>query len=153
MSSRPLNRVRCTRCRNEHAEEDRVSRPRPRRSTAELQLSDTVCPRCGCKSFYDLQEQVAWCWASGLIEIGDQMPKDSATGGAIEIARGPKFALKGQIAVVARHGKGASAGCFLVPGVPEAEGQEAKGDALSAFLAWCGTRKPKDGVVFAKAFP
>ncbi len=140
--------VRCCRCRHEHGERARVSVPRKTKPGA-IQMSDTACPRCGCKSFYDITPQVAWCWASGLIEIGDTLPTDGPKGGgAIEIARGPKFALKGQIDVVARHGKGESAGCLLVPGVPEAEGQKAKGDALAAFLAWCNTRKPKDGVVF-----
>ena len=145
--------AKCTRCRHEHAEADRISRPRPRRSTSEIQVSDSVCPRCGCKSFFDCTPQVAWCWASGLIEIGDFLPPDAADGGgAIEIARGPKYALKGQIQAVARHGKGAGAGQLLVPGIPEAESQEEKGNALSAWLAWCGKSKRRNGVTFAGEF-
>lgn len=145
-------RVKCTRCRHTHAESDRVRRPLPRRSTSELQMDEWVCPRCGCKSFYDLTPQVAWCWATGLIEIGDAMPADAPDGGgAIEIASGPRYALKGRLSVLARHGQGASVGKLLVPGVPEASGQEAKGDALSAWLKWCGQRKSRDGVVFAAA--
>lgn len=141
--------VQCTRCRNKHMESERISRPLQRRSTSEIQMSDMVCPRCGCKSYYDMRPQVAWCWASGLIEIGDAMPDVSADGsGAILIATGPKSPLTGQLKVVARHGKGASAGKLLVPGVPEAEGQQAKADALEAFLAWRGKRKSRDGVVF-----
>lgn len=144
--------VRCTRCRNEHGHAARVSKPRKVKPGG-IAMSDLVCPACGCKSFYDITPQVAWCWASGLIEVGDQPPADSPQGGgAIVIARGPKYALKLQIAAVARHGQGESAGHLLVPGVPEAQGQKAKGDALAAFLAWCNKRKPKDGVVFAKEY-
>ena len=78
------------------------------------------------------------------------MPADKADGsGAIEIARGPKFALKGALQVVARHGKGASSGKLLVPGVPEADGQKAAGDALAEWLTWCGKRKSRDGVAYS----
>lgn len=138
--------IKCCRCRFEHMESERISKPRAGNAGG-LQISDTHCPRCNGKAFFELREQVAWCWASGLIEFGDAVPKD-----AIEIARGPKFALKATLCVLARHGKGESAGCWLVPGVPEAETQEAKGDALSAFLKWCNQRKPKDGIVFAREF-
>lgn len=116
-----------------------------------IQISDTVCPCCGCKTFYDLTPQVAWCWASGLIEIGDVLPPDNAGGGgAIEIARGPKYALKAQLEVVARHGKGQSRGLLLVPGVPEASSQKEKGDALAQWLGWCNKRKSRDGVSFSR---
>lgn len=151
--SRADNPVKCCRCRFEHMESERVEKPSRKAKAGALVMNDLVCPACGAKAFYDLREQVAWCWASGLIEIGDQMPaNDPRGGGAIEIARGPKYALRGLIAVVARHGQGESTGQFLVPGVPEAEGQKAKGDALAAFLKWCNQRKPKDGVVFAREF-
>lgn len=137
--------VKCTRCRNEHMESERVRKPRC--SIA----SDLCCPRCGGTSFYDMRPQVAWCWASGLIEVGDSMPDDGPDGsGAIQIASGPKAFLTGRLSVVARHGQGASAGKLLVPGVPEADGQTAKVDALVAFLAWCGKGKPRDGVVFCQ---
>lgn len=144
--------VKCCRCRFEHMESERIRKPRSS-GAGGLQISDTHCPKCNGKSFFELREQFAWCWSSGLIEFGDAVPAPRPDGsGAIEIARGPKFALKAQICVVARHGKGESAGCWLVPGVPEAEGQKAKGDALAAFLKWCSSRKPKDGVVFAREF-
>lgn len=143
--------VKCTRCRNEHRESERIQHPWPRRSTSEIQVGDLVCPRCGCKSYYDLTPQVAWCWASGRIEIGDFMPTDGPDGsGAIKIAEGPKFSLKSQLSIVARHGQGASRGELLVPGVPESDDQAAKGDALSQWLTWCGKGKVRDGVVFAK---
>lgn len=114
--------------------------------------TEGTCPRCGCKSYYDCTPQVAWCWASGLIEIGDAMPPDSPDGGgAIEIARGPKYALRAQLSVLARHGKSASAGMLLVPGVPEREDGKDKADALADWLAWCGaSRSTRDGVTFAK---
>ncbi|MCD6663481.1 MAG: hypothetical protein LT082_08785 [Comamonas sp.] len=144
--------IKCTRCRLMHTEADRISRPRPRRSTSEISMSDMVCPRCGCKNYYDCTPQVAWCWASGLIEIGDAIPAESPDGGgAIEIARGPRYALDAQVGALARHGQGASSGKLLVPGVPEAGTQEAAGDALARWLAWCGARKSRDGVVWARA--
>lgn len=135
-----------------HTEAARIPRPRPRRSTSEIQMSDMVCPRCGCKNYYDCTPQVAWCWASGLIEIGDAMPAEKPDGsGAIEIARGPKSALRAQLSALARHGKGASAGLLLVPGVPEREDQDDKADALAAWLAWCGGKwRSRNGVIFAK---
>lgn len=139
--------VKCTRCRHSCMESEWVDMPSKRYGGC----TEATCPRCGCKSYYDCSPQVAWCWASGLIEIGDALPPSSPDGGgAIEIARGPKFALKGQIGVVARRGYGAGAGQLLVPGVPEAEGQQAKGDALAQWLGWCGKRKSRDGVTFSK---
>lgn len=81
----------------------------------------------------------AWCWPSGLIEFGSRTPN-----GAIQIASGKEVALRRTVDVLARHGKGASAGCLLVPGVPEAAQDEtdaAKGDALAAWLKWCAGLK------------
>lgn len=146
--------VKCCRCRHTHAEADRVAKLDQRRSAGRIQVSDLVCPRCRCTTFYDLRPQVAWCWASGLIEIGDALPADGPNGGgAIEIATGPKYALKAQLAVLARHGQGASAGKLLVPGVPEADDERAKCGALAEWLKWCGARKSRDGVTFSKAQP
>ncbi len=142
--------VQCCRCRNKHMESERVHKPSSR-LPAKFKATDLCCPRCGCKSFFDLSPQVAWCWASGLIEIGDEAPVDRVGGaGAIVIARGPKASLEGCLNVVARHGQGKSAGQLLVPGVPEAEGQQAKGDALAMWLDWCRQRKSRYGVVFAQ---
>lgn len=139
--------VKCTRCRHACMESDWIDEPIPKRPNC----SQKVCPRCGCTAYYDLTPQVAWCWASGLIEIGDELPPDSPDGGgAIEIASGPKSSLRGVLEVVARHGMGASAGKLLVPGVPEANGQKAAADALSAWLGWCGHRKERNGVTFSK---
>lgn len=94
----------------------------------------------------------AWCWASGLIEMGPQAPRDLEGGsGAIVIASGPMRALQEQVGVLARHGRGKSAGKYLVPGVPEAANQAAAGDALLAWLNWCARRngdRDSYGVVF-----
>ena len=72
---------------------------------------------------------IAYCWASGLIEFGWFVPRE-----AIEIVRGGQAEVKRAMCVAARH-KGASEGQLLVPGIPEARGQQAKGDALAAFLS------------------
>lgn len=139
--------VKCTRCLNEHMESARVGRLQSRSDG--VAVSDLCCPRCGGKSFYDLRPQISWCWASGLIEVGDALPSDAHDGsGAIEIARGPKAFLNGRLETLARRGRGASAGKLLVPGVPEADSESDKGDALSVWLAWCAKRNGKDGVFF-----
>lgn len=127
--------VKCTRCRHETMESAWLDKPR---SNCGISMTVKVCPRCGCESYYDMRPQVAWCWASGLIEMGDQPPANGADGsGPILIARGPKSSLKLALTVNARHGMGASAGKFLVPGVPEAETGKAAVDALCEWLKWC----------------
>lgn len=98
-----------------------------------------------------MTNQIAWCWASGLIEIGDAMPPDGTDGaGAIQIATGPKAVLEAELAVLARHGQGASSGKFLVPGVPEANDGIAAINSLTQWLAWCCKRKKHEGVEFAQ---
>ena len=138
--------VKCTRCRHKCMESDWIAVP----MTGHPDCREHTCPRCGCRSYYNLTPLVAWCWASGLIEIGEAMPAASADGGGpIQIASGPSFALRGKLSTLARHGKAASEGKLLVPGVPEAQGQQAKADALAFWLAWCDKRKGRDGVQFA----
>lgn len=138
--------VKCTRCHHSCMESEWLDVPSKRYGGC----TEKTCPRCGCRSYYDMRPQVAWCWATGLIEIGDAMPSDNPDGsGAIEIARGPKCALKVRLETAARHGKGASGGKLLVPGVPEAEGSKAKADALSEWLFWCRKSKCSDGVTFS----
>ena len=73
---------------------------------------------------------IAYCWATGLIQFGRTMPE-----GAIEVARGGAKKLREVVSVVARHGY--AKGQLLVPGVPEADTQQEKGDALAAWLKWC----------------
>jgi hypothetical protein len=137
--------VKCTRCRNQHSESERI--PKRNKKFADLVVNDSTCPRCGGKSYYDCTPQVAWCWASGLIEIGESMP---STGTPLEIARGPKYSLEGQLSVFARHGMGDSHGKLLVPGVPEVDNQRAAVRALEQWLDWINKRRPRDGVVFSK---
>lgn len=126
-------------------------------NTKNLKMTKKVCPKCGCTSYYDMRPQVAWCWASGLIEIGDAMPdgKGNADGsGAILIASGPKSELKAVLSALARHGMGASHGKLLVPGVPEANGQREAMDALIAWVAQCAKgngHKGRYGVEFRSA--
>ncbi len=133
--------VQCTRCRNYHKESERISVPANG-------VNHLVCPRCSCKSFYDLRPQVAWCWASGLIEIGDE---DEIPDGGILVARGKKAFITGVLAALCRHGRGESAGKFLVPGVPEATSQDEAVDALSKWILWCAKNngnKGRHGVEF-----
>lgn len=139
--------VKCTRCRNKHLVSERVEK-RDFKKRA-FPTYDLCCPRCGGKSYYDLSPQFAWCWASGLIEIGDEPPVENPDGsGAILIATGPKYALRAFLDVVARHGKGESAGKLLVPGIPEATDSAAALDALEAWLKWCIPHKEakRDGI-------
>jgi hypothetical protein len=144
--------VKCTRCRNVHTHSDREERLNSKYKG--LVVHDSICPRCGCKSFYDMTPQMAWCWATGLIELGDAMPEAGANGnGAILIATGPKYALKGRLSAAARHGRGDSAGKLLVPGVPEATNDSEKLAALDEWLGWLGKRKSSDGVVFGHGVP
>lgn len=128
--------VQCTRCRNKHFRSARVP--------ADLGDGRTawVCPRCRGKSYHDIRPQAAWCWASGLIEMDDV---DKVPAGAILVATGPKAFLAGAITALARLGQGESAGTFLVPGVPEAESQSDKGDALARWLTLCARRNGRQG--------
>jgi len=135
--------VKCSRCRNETMESAWLDKPEG--SSDGIRMSVKVCPKCGCKSYYDMRPQVAWCWASGLIEVGDLPPADGADGsGPIVLARGPKSSLVGALKVKARHGLGASAGKLLVPGVPEAENSTTAVDAICKWLKWC-SKKPVAG--------
>ena len=134
--------VQCVRCRHRHKQSERKAVRLPNG------IENLVCPRCACKSQYDIKAQVAWCWASGLVEVGDV---DAVPAGSIVIARGPCAFLLGALSAVCRQGKGASAGKFLVPGVPEADDQRAAGDALASWLTWCAKgneEKHRQGVVF-----
>ncbi len=134
--------VQCTRCRNKHMESERIA------VSKGSGISELVCPCCSAKSFYDVRPQIAWCWASGLIELGDEGMEPS---GCIVIAAGPRAYLQGTLSAVARHGAGSSEGKLLVPGVPEADSQQSAADALGQWLAWCAKgngRKHRYGVVF-----
>jgi hypothetical protein len=95
----------------------------------------------------------AWCWASGLIQIGDEPPADDPHGaGPIVFASGPKRALEWALGIAARHGKGASKGNLLVPGVPEAKNQQDAVVELSLWVNQCARKNGQTGargVVFS----
>lgn len=86
---------------------------------------------------------IAYCWSSGLIDFGRTLPD-----GALPIARGPARALRPFIQVTARHGYDGKT--MLVPGVPEAENESAKLDALLAHVKWLAKRPPQGVVVGRK---
>lgn len=121
--------VKCTRrnCGHEHMESERIPM-----AVLDSSMEASGCPKCGRTDYFNMSQQVAWCWATGLIEIGVTVPK-----GALLIARGPHCSLRAVVAGRARIGRGESAGKLLVPGVPEAAGQREGVAALDTWLKWC----------------
>jgi hypothetical protein len=79
----------------------------------------------------------AFCYASGLIGFGRRLPP-----GALPIARGAARALRAHITAHARHAYPPSVS-LLVPGVPEANDQQAALAALDVFLARLAVRVPE----------
>ncbi|EJO1698751.1 host nuclease inhibitor protein [Salmonella enterica] len=67
----------------------------------------------------------AYCWASGLIEFGHALPE-----GALPIVTGSEKKVREEVEVLARH---AYNGELLVPGIPEAAGQNEAREALVRF--------------------
>ncbi|EDR4261379.1 host nuclease inhibitor protein [Salmonella enterica] len=67
----------------------------------------------------------AYCWASGLIEFGHTLPE-----GALPIVTGSEKKVREEVGVLARH---AYNGELLVPGIPEAAGQNEAREALVRF--------------------
>ncbi|ECH9713615.1 host nuclease inhibitor protein [Salmonella enterica subsp. enterica serovar Javiana] len=67
----------------------------------------------------------AYCWASGLIEFGYALPE-----GALPIVTGSEKKVREEVEVLARH---AYNGELLVPGIPEAAGQNEAREALVRF--------------------
>ena len=147
-------KVQCSRCRHVCLLSQWISVPSKTKLSG-VQCHDQVCPRCGCKSFYDLTPWFAWAWASGLIEMGETPPANASDGsGCILFAKGPRADLEAVVKTLARHGKCSSAGRLLVPGVPEAENSIAAVDALSTWVDWCverNVRYAKRGVVFSRS--
>ena len=72
-----------------------------------------------------------FCWRSGLIEFGTEVPE-----GSLPIASGPEKAVREAVSVAARHGwnKNGEPGPLLVPGVPEAQGRKAAVEAVKVFV-------------------
>lgn len=146
--------VQCSRCRHKCMESEWVDTLIERKKLTGgifIGMSEKTCPKCGCKSYYDIRPQMAWCWSTGLIEVGDAKPEDKADGsGAILIAKGPKSWLTAVLDGVARR---SYSGKRLVPGVPEAATPDAALDALIAWHAWCAKgngKKYRHGVEFIK---
>lgn len=132
--------VKCTRCRHQCLESQWLDKP-TKKYGGDITAYEKVCPKCRCTSYFDMRPQVAWCWASGLIEFGTSTPT-----GAMPIARGPKSFLKAVVSTRARRGQGDSTGKLLVPGVPEAAGQSEGAAALDAWLKWCAKGNGKKGL-------
>ena len=142
--------VQCTRCKNKHSHAERI--PKPDRKMEGL--SNLVCPRCGCHSYYDLTPWFAWCWASGLIEFGPNIPLDTKDGaGCVAFATGPRAFLIGIVQAAARM---SYSGQPLVPGVPEAESDDAGIEAVITwmnFFAKGNGKRSRNGVVFGVIQP
>lgn len=139
--------VKCTRCKHQCMESAWVNKP-AKGQLAGMGWTEKTCPKCGCRSYYDMRPQLAWCWATGLIEIGDAMPD-----GAILVASGPKCELELRVGGVARTSRTIPRQ-LLVPGVPEAPTEAEAFKALGDWLAWCAKRngtKSARGVPFATA--
>jgi hypothetical protein len=84
------------------------------------------------------QHEVAYAWATGLIEFGPEEPE-----GALEFARGPADRLRAAVEPIARHAyEGKS---LLVPGVPEAADKMEAVDKLLLFQrrVWARLHPPK----------
>lgn len=75
---------------------------------------------------------IAYAWGSGLIEFGNTLP-DGALPIAVATDEQQAERMKAAIEVLARHGKGASKGKLLVPGIPEAANQREGMKALQRF--------------------
>lgn len=75
------------------------------------------------------QQNVAWCYRSGLIECG---PANRVPDGAIIIAHGRKEIRRMRArARLAYNNKD-----LMVPGIPETDDSDKKLDALTAFVDW-----------------
>lgn len=97
----------------------------------------------------------AFCYATGLIEFGPRLPD-----GALPIARGPAKPLRDFIEAKAHHGYDveivdghhrpvSGSGCLLVPGVPEADCELARVDALINFRMTINHRAPAGVIVLS----
>lgn len=89
-------------------------------------------------SLEDVQPlEFAYCWRSGVVEFGKELPA-----GAIAITRGAGIVWREWVAIKCRlayDGK-----TLLVPGIPEAEDDEAAFTALKKFCDWiekCNTKR------------
>lgn len=81
------------------------------------------------------QIAVAYCWASGEIEIAAETEDFEVPEGVIAFARGEDGALRARLSARARHGYD---GRLLVPGLPEISGEDLSQalDSLNQWLGW-----------------
>ena len=116
----------CTRCKNKHLESERKSVQDKKFSFA----SDLVCPRCGCKNFYDITPAKAWCRMSGVIGMGTADEQlDPYAGKPILFATGPHCDLTTRLN---REAERAMFG-WVVPGMPKAKDEK---DAMVILRLW-----------------
>lgn len=83
----------------------------------------------------------AYCWKSGLIQIGESVPT-----GAVYLAADSRSRLRKVISVLARHAykkPGQKRQPLLVPGIPEASDLDAAMNAVDAFSALIESRLDK----------
>lgn len=121
--------VKCTRCKHQCLESDWLDKWNKKGWT------DKVCPKCGCKSYYDMRPAVAWCWRDGEIEYGDSAPKDNDDGsGAIVIAKGPRAELVHALNRFATKRHCGELSNMYVPGVFEADTGNQSVQALDLWL-------------------
>ena len=78
----------------------------------------------------------AYAWQSGRIDFGRTVPE-----GALLIAEAPAKQLREVISATARHAYDGKT--LIVPGVPEANSDNAKVDALLAYCRWIAPRFEK----------
>lgn len=107
-------------------------------------MSDLMSRRSATKmnSPQSDDQVTAFAWATGQIEI----TKGRVPSGAIWIVRGKRSTVIDELAVSARHAYG-NKRAFLVPGVPEADGDDEGVDALIKWIGW-RARNAKPGLTW-----
>lgn len=83
-----------------------------------------------------MKKIVAYAWASGLIEFGQNCPD-----GALPVLVGNEQQVRELVDVLARHSRTSDA--LLVPGVPEAQSQDEAMEALTRFVKELNKREEK----------
>lgn len=90
------------------------------------------------------KETIAYCYASGQIEFGSELPA-----GAIELARGKEKLVRQYITAIACVSRDDNK-TLLVPGIPEAENEKQAFVALAVHLRWLKRRQCKGFTVATK---
>ena len=105
------------------------------------------------KSLKKSKTLIAYCWCNGKIEFGSTVPD-----GALPIVSGPSDHVRTAVEVLARWSnpteRGGDDSCPLVPGVPEADTDVAKLEAVDRFVQCVDIRmksfKERDDATKAK---